>query len=134
MGNQPSVPIVTAALLSQQVTNAMTQEQRHEEAKHLAAICQNRLSALNNVEPLAPDMIDPAVQTEPQGVTWQAIWKKCKEVGSWLWDLVKYCLSMTFDFILTYITRLTDEQRTRLIEFIVKVSRHVLGHPDIHRE
>jgi hypothetical protein len=138
MGNQQSVPIVTTALLSQQVTNAMTPEERNEEARDLAAICQRRFLIHNRLEPLAPDTIDLAVQTErkPQGVTWQAIWNICKKTGSWcqwLWDFVKDCVSKAYDFILKSITRLTDEQRTRLIEFILEVFRTCFGHPDIHR-
>jgi hypothetical protein len=128
---------IIGGLFCPQVSNVMPPENREKELVLLAQLAQNRLSALNKIDPLPLDTIDPVVQTEPQGVdplaldtihlvvrtepqgtVWQGIFQKCKKFGSWLWDLVKCCVSMIFDSILEIIKRLTDEQRTQLISFV----------------
>jgi hypothetical protein len=103
--------LALAVLLSNQVT-VLTPEEREREEVILAELYHTRLAAFTRTH-------GAVVPREPQDGFWHRMWRNCKEVGLWLWDLVTSLLGMTYDFILTTVKGMTEEQRSRLVQLIV---------------
>jgi hypothetical protein len=90
----------------------LTPEEREREEVILAELYHTRLAAFTRTH-------GAVVPREPQDGFWHRMWRNCKEVGLWLWDLVTSLLGMTYDFILTTVKSMTEEQRSRLVQLIV---------------